>query len=66
MHFQGSRVPDEPTTIAVLAIKVHTVFPSLSGNETPTDFANAIIAASRSFEDNRSCFKLEATPMTCA
>lgn len=52
--FPGGRAPSEPTTIAVLAIKVHTVFLSPSGNAAPTDLANAIVAASRSFEDDRS------------
>ena len=51
--FPGGRVPSEPTTIAVLAIKVHPVFLSLSGNATLTEIANAIVAASRSFEEGR-------------
>lgn len=50
--FPGRRAPSEPTTIAVLAIKVHAVFLSLDGNTAPTDLANAIVAASRSFEMN--------------
>lgn len=52
--FPGSRVPSEPTTIAVLAIKVHSVFLSSSSNATPPKIANEIIAASRRFEEGRS------------
>lgn len=52
--FPGGRAPSEPTTVAVLAIKVHSVFLSSSGNVAPTDIANAIVAASRSFEEDRS------------
>ena len=52
--FPGGRVPKEPTTIAVLAIKVHTVFLSNTGNAAPVDIANAIVAASKRFEESRS------------
>lgn len=51
--FPGGRAPSEPTTIAVLAVKVHTVFLSSISNAAPTDIANAIVTASRSFEDDR-------------
>ncbi len=54
--FPGGRAPSEPTTIAVLAIKVHTVFLTSIGHATPTDIANAIVAASRSFEEGRMYF----------
>lgn len=49
--FPGGRAPDEPTTIAVLAIKVHSVFLCPSAFAAPTEIANAVVMASRSFEE---------------
>ena len=49
--FPAGRAPSEPTTVAVLAIKVHSVFLNSSGNANLTDIANAIVTASRSFEE---------------
>lgn len=51
--FPGGRAPRAPMTIAVLAIKVHTVFLSLSCNADPADIASAIVTASQSFEENQ-------------
>lgn len=51
--FPDGRAPGEPTTVAVLAIKVHSVFLS-NNNAEPRDIAHAIVAASRSFEESRS------------
>lgn len=48
--FPGGRAPSEPVTVAVLALKVHTVFLNASRHATPADIANAVVAASREFE----------------
>jgi Fe-S-cluster containining protein len=50
--FPGGRAPSEPTTVAVLAIKVHTVFLSPSGYSNPLEVANAIVTESRRFESS--------------
>lgn len=49
--FPGGRVPRAPSDIAVLAIKVHTVFlqPQIQ-DQAPAATAQAIIVASRAFE----------------
>ena len=49
--FPSGRAPTEPTSIAVLAIKVHPVFLSLGSDSTPTKIASAIVTASRRFEN---------------
>lgn len=48
--FPGDHAPTQPTTLAVLAIKVHSVllFPGSLSN--PVEVANAIVAESRRFE----------------
>lgn len=48
--FPGGRVPIEPTSIAVLAIKVHPVFLSLDSHSDPKEIASAIVTESRRFE----------------
>ncbi len=48
--FPGGRAPSEPLTVAVLAIKVHSVFLTLDKATPPPEIANAIIAESRRFE----------------
>lgn len=48
--FPGGRAPTDPTSIAVLAIKVHSVFLSKSGDPNPANIAKAIVAESRRFE----------------
>ena len=47
--FPDGRVPTEPTSIAVLAIKVHPVFLSAGADSSPGRIANAIVEASRRF-----------------
>jgi len=49
--FPGGRAPSEPATIAVLAIKVHPVLMGTNRHAKPSDVANAIVAASRRFEE---------------
>lgn len=48
--FPDGRAPAEPTTIAVLAIKVHSVFLSSNSYSNPIDVANAIVTESRRIE----------------
>lgn len=48
--FPGGRAPSEPVTIAVLALKVHTVFLDAESHATPAEIATAVVAASREFE----------------
>ena len=52
--FPGGRAPSEPTTLAVLAIKVHPVFLSPVCHSSPLEIANAIVTESRRFEAVRS------------
>lgn len=52
--FPDGRAPAEPTSIAVLAIKVHSVFLSTGGDSSPTKIASAIVTASRRFETETS------------
>lgn len=52
--FPGGRAPSDPSTIAVLAVKVHAVFLSTTGDAASTDVANAIVAASRRFDEGRN------------
>lgn len=48
--FPGGRVPVDPSSIAVLAIKVHSVFLSAEADSSPHSIAQAIVAESRRFE----------------
>lgn len=48
--FPSGRAPTQTTTLAVLAIKVHSVFFSTERLSNPEEIANAIVAESRRFE----------------
>lgn len=48
--FPDGRAPSDPTSIAVLAIKVHPVFLSQASDYSPAKTADAIVTASRRFE----------------
>lgn len=48
--FPGGRAPTDPTSIAVLAIKVHPVFLSHGAEASREKIAHAIVAESRRFE----------------
>lgn len=48
--FPGGRVPTQPSDIAVLAIKVHTVFLQANDPRTPQQIAQDLIQASRAFD----------------
>lgn len=48
--FPSGRAPTQPTTLAVLAIKVHSVFLSIDSFSNSVEIANAIVTESRRFE----------------
>jgi hypothetical protein len=50
--FPGGRAPTQTTTLAVLAIKVHSVFLSAGSLSDPVEIANAIVTESRRFESD--------------
>jgi Fe-S-cluster containining protein len=52
--FPNNRAPSDSATIAVLAIKVHSVFLSQSGKASLSEIASQIISASRGFEEGQS------------
>jgi hypothetical protein len=47
--FPGGRVPDNPSQLAILALKVYSVFLNKDRTATNSQIANAIIEASREF-----------------
>ena len=48
--FPSGRAPAQATTLAVLAIKVHSVFLATNNLSNPVEIANAIVTESRRFE----------------
>ncbi|HTH08732.1 MAG TPA: YkgJ family cysteine cluster protein [Acidovorax sp.] len=49
--FPGGRVPTDPASVAVLAIKVHPVLLAIEADASPREIAEAIIAESRRVEE---------------
>jgi Fe-S-cluster containining protein len=50
--FPNGRAPSQPTDIAVLAIKTHSVFLQQRGNSTPVALANDIVAKHKEYENS--------------
>jgi hypothetical protein len=52
--FPGGRVPDNPSQLAILALKVYSIFLDKDKTATNPQIANAIIKASREFDQNQA------------
>lgn len=53
--FPGGKIPTQPTSLAVLAIKVHPVLLSPVSFSSAVDVANAIVAECRRFDNETIC-----------
>ncbi len=52
-HFPGGRAPDNPSQLAVLAVKVYDVFFETEKRRKDADVAKAVVSTARLFDANR-------------